>query len=345
MRKIAVVLFNLGGPDNLQAVKPFLFNLFFDKAIIRVPLPLRYALAKLISGRREKTARHIYARIGGKSPILEQTQAQAQALQRKLNESAEGEFRVFVSMRYWHPRSRKVVRQVKNYAPDEVVLLPLYPQFSSTTTASSFAEWKACAKVAGLNATLHALCCYHGEPHFIAAHVRKIRQALENMPRPFRILFSAHGLPEKIVQAGDPYQWQVEQSVAAILAELENENLDSGICYQSRVGPLKWIGPSTDDEIRRAGGEGKSLLVVPVAFVSEHSETLVELDIEYAGLAREAGVPHYRRVPALQADELFIESLAALAVKTVAREGVCSYQEKRICPAQFSQCPNRRHAV
>lgn len=309
--KIAVVLFNLGGPDGPDAVAPFLFNLFNDEAIIGAPQPIRWMIAKLISTRRAPVAREIYEHMGGGSPILPATLAQAQALEEKL--MARFEAKCFVSMRYWHPRADETVAAVKAWAPDEIILLPLYPHYSSTTTGSSLKDWARAARRGGLECPAHTICCYPIADQFIAAHAALLRAALERMQgRPVRVLLSAHGLPKRVIERGDPYQAQVEQTCAAVVAALGMPELDWVTCYQSRVGPLEWIGPATDAEIERAGREGKALIVVPIAFVSEHSETLVELDIEYRQRASAAGVPAYVRVPALGCQPLFIEALAAL---------------------------------
>jgi ferrochelatase len=331
--KTAVILFNLGGPHSLREVRPFLRNLFSDPAILRVQPAFRRALAWFISMRRAPTAKRIYAQIGGKSPIVEQTRAQAIALEEVLRK--KGEWRVFSCMRYWHPMSTDVVRQVKAYNPDRVVLLPLYPQYSTATTASSIEDWKHSALREGLKCETHTICCYPTDRRFIAAHAELLRQAYwraseEGEPR---VLFSAHGLPEKIVAAGDPYPWQVEKTVHAIVDLMAMDELDYVVCYQSRVGPLKWIEPSTEEEIERAGKDGKSVVVVPVSFVSEHSETLVELDIEYAKLAKKAGVKNYVRVPALAASPHFIEALAELCFSI-------GQKKKRRGPPERAACPN-----
>ncbi|MBS4048491.1 MAG: ferrochelatase [Alphaproteobacteria bacterium] len=309
-QKTAVVLFNLGGPDSLPAVQPFLFNLFKDPAIIRLPNPFRWLLAKLISTRRAPVAQEIYAKMGGRSPILPQTEAQAKALEAALG----GNFRVFIAMRYWHPFSDQTAKAVKDWGAERVVLLPLYPQFSTTTTASSFSDWTRAAKDAGLSAPTASIGCYSDEAGFVAAQTDLLRQALPaaEAKGPVRILFSAHGLPKKVVTDGDPYQMQVERSVTAILKQLNRPELDSSICYQSRVGPLEWIGPATDAEITQAAKDGRSIVVVPVAFVSEHSETLVELDIEYAELAQHNGAASYIRVPTVGIQPDFIAGLAGL---------------------------------
>lgn len=343
MARVAVVLFNLGGPDSLEAVRPFLFNLFNDPAIVNVPGPLRFALAKLISWRRAPIARDIYARLGGHSPLLEQTEGQARALERVL--AARGHnARCLIAMRYWKPFTREAVAQVKALAPDHLVLLPLYPQFSGTTAGSSLAQWHEEAEAVGLSTQTHEVCCYPTEPGFIEALADLTAQALTEARKvgPPRVLFSAHGLPKKIVDAGDPYQKQVEETVEQVVARLGEPGLDVQICYQSRLGPLEWIGPSTDEEIRRAGKEGKSLVVVPVAFVSEHSETLVELDLEYGHLAREVGVPAYIRVATVGQHPSFITGLAGLVERAIAAgDKPITYVNKHICDKTCKVCPHQ----
>ena len=342
MAKTAVVLFNLGGPDRSAAVQPFLFNLFNDPAIIGAPQPLRWALAKFISARRAPVAREIYANLGGGSPLLPNTEAQARALEEALGDL--GEIRVFIAMRYWHPLTEETVAAVAAYGPDRVVLLPLYPQYSTTTSGSSIGLWQRTAAQAGLTAPATAVCCYPTEPGFVAAAAGLLRPALAEasaIGKP-RLLFSAHGLPKKIIARGDPYQWQVEQSAAAVVEALDQVDLDWLVCYQSRVGPLAWIGPSTDGEITRAGRDGVPLVLLPIAFVSEHSETLVELDIEYRQLAEQAGVPLYLRVATVGTGDGFIEGLAGLVRESLAGERpLCSHGGGRICPAERGCCPQQ----
>ncbi|MBO6826262.1 MAG: ferrochelatase [Sneathiella sp.] len=335
----AVVLFNLGGPDNLEAVEPFLFNLFYDPAIIRLPKPLRFLIAKLISKRRGPIAREIYENMGGRSPILPQTEDQSKALAALLNEG-DDEYHVFIAMRYWYPRASETVKEVKALNPDEVILLPLYPQFSTTTTASSLKEWKEEAAKIGLDAPTSSICCYPDEIGFAKANAELIREKLAEVKgdQQPRLLFSAHGLPKKIVDAGDPYPWQVSQSVGAILKELGRDDLEHLICFQSRVGPVEWIGPDTEDEIKRAGTEKRAVMVIPVAFVSEHSETLVELDIEYGELAHEVGIPEYLRVPTVTVHPKFVEGLAGL-VKGCQKGTTSSLCGGRICPSDAAGCP------
>ena len=337
--KTGIVLFNLGGPDSPEAVEPFLRNLFSDPAIISLPAIVRLPLARLIARRRAPFARAIYDHMGGRSPILEQTQAQARALEAALGPDAK----VVVAMRCWHPFSDGAAEALRRFGPDRIILLPLYPQFSSTTSASSLLDWERAARKAGLTARTTRICCYPSNAGFIAAAAAKIRAAMEN-PAPgisYRLLLSAHGLPKRTIEKGDPYQFQVERTAQSLVDALGIKELDWNVCYQSRVGPLKWLEPSTDAEIRRAGQDGKGVVVAPIAFVSEHSETLVELDIEYRKLAREAGVPDYRRAGTVSADPAFIDGLSGLVRKALA-DGVCvNDNDGRICPGKFGRCGYR----
>ena len=341
--KIAIVLFNLGGPDCPEAVRPFLFNLFSDKSIIRIPNPMRTVLASVISRRRAKPAGEIYALLGGGSPLLPNTEMQAAALEQSL--AHLGHVRVFIAMRYWHPMSPEAAMQVQEFGPDRVILAPLYPQFSTTTTGSSLRVWHEAARTVGLKAPTSVLCCYPTEDGFIESYARLIRQGYdEALPhgRP-RVLFSSHGLPERIVRDGDPYQWQCEQTAAALVERLAIPELDWVSCYQSRVGPLKWIGPSTDDEIMRAGADAVPVVVAPIAFVSDHSETLVEIGMEYRHLAEEHGVPHFVRVPAVGVEPAFIGGLARLIEMVRDKEvPICSQNGGRLCPAGWRGCPQRQ---
>lgn len=337
--KTAVVLLNLGGPDSPAAVRPFLVNLFSDPAIIGAPAPIRWLLARLIAARRAKPAGEIYAHLGGGSPLLANTEAQAKALEEALGTG----YRVFISMRYWTPRAAETATTVRAWGAERVIVLPLYPQFSTATSASSVADWRRAAKSVGLSAPTPALCCYPAERGFVEAMADLTAPRLAEARRagPARVLFSAHGLPEKMVERGDPYQWQIEASAAAIADQLGLAAEQWRICYQSRVGPMQWIGPSTEAEINRAGAERTALVVVPLAFVSEHSETLVELDIEYAELARKAGVPTYLRVPTVGTHEKFIAGLARLVVgASAALGGWVNQSGGRVCPAGHSRCPH-----
>jgi ferrochelatase len=329
--KTAVILFNLGGPDGLEAVEPFLFNLFSDPAIIGAPQPIRWLIAKLISKRRAPIAREIYARIGGRSPLLPETVAQARALERVLGE----DWRCFIAMRYWHPFTEEAVEAVKVWGADQVVLLPLYPQFSGTTSGSSLKEWRRAARRAGLDLPTRTVCCYPEQPGLVSAMAALVRDghaAASRIGRP-RVLFSAHGLPRKVIERGDPYQKQIERTAAVVADATGISMLDWVVCYQSRVGPLEWIGPSTEEELERAGRDGVPVVVVPVAFVSEHSETLVELDIEYRHRAEALGVPGYVRVPALGCHPDFIAGLAEMARKAGDDTG-------KACRAAGCRCPS-----
>jgi ferrochelatase len=352
MRRVAVVLFNLGGPDAPEAVRPFLENLFTDPAILRVPGFLRPWLGRFIAARRTKAAAENYAILGGRSPLRELTEEQGRALEATLNAadgSGEEEHRCFVAMRYWHPFSEEAARAVAEWGATEVVLLPLYPQFSTTTTGSSMAAWDEAARAVGLSLPTTTVCCWHSDEGFAAATAAVVRaardKALAELPpgTGLRVLFSAHGLPESIVKRGDPYQWQVERTVAAVVEALGVQGLDHRICYQSRVTPQRWIGPSTEDALETAAEDKVAVLVCPIAFVSEHSETLVELDVEYRELAHKIGVPGYFRVPAQNSDAAFIASLAALVRR--ARDGgraLCSFAGARQCPRAHGDCPHAK---
>ena len=339
MSRVAVVLMNLGGPDSLNAVEPFLRNLFRDPAIIGAPGPVRQLLARLIAKRRGPEAREIYRSIGGRSPLLEETEEQAAALQAALGDF--GEIKVVIAMRYWHPMSDAAVRKVAAFGPERVVLLPLYPQFSTTTVASSLDAWRSAASAAGIVTPMRAVCCYPQSDGLIAAHAALIEPLLAIAAEvgPPRLLFSAHGLPKRVVARGDPYQWQVEETARHIVARLGRDDLDWTVCYQSKVGPLAWLEPSTVEELDRAGRARVPVVVVPIAFVSEHSETLVELDITYRAHAERAGVPAYHRVPALGTHPAFIEALAALVRRTLDGTGLDSGEGGRICPAAHRSCP------
>jgi ferrochelatase len=344
--KTAIVLFNLGGPDRLESVRPFLLNLFTDPAILRVPFFVRPILARRIARARVGPATEIYRRLGGRSPLLTLTEQQARALEAALPEL---QARCFVAMRYWHPFSLQAARAVKVWNPDEVVLLPLYPQYSTTTTGSSLTAWRQAAVRVGLVKPTTALCCYFNDEGFLAATAailrRSIAEARAALPAGarLRMLFSAHGLPEVIVKAGDPYQFQIERSVAGVLRHLGEPSLDHVVCYQSRVTPQRWLAPSTAAEVERAGRDGVAVLMVPIAFVSDHSETLVELDIDYREVAERVGVPAYFRAPVQNSDPGFIAALAGL-VRQARRNGpgLCCSVGAGGCPSPHRECPHIR---
>jgi len=331
----AVILFNLGGPDKLESIEPFLFNLFNDPAIISIPSFFRYPLAKFLAKKRTPVAKNIYKEIGNKSPILELTEEQSKNLEKNLLK--EDDYKCFVVMRFWHPRALDAIKQVRKYNPEEIVLLPLYPQFSFTTSGSSINEWNKLCKENNYKVKTKTICCYPTENNFIISHVSLIKKTILTVKdKNFILIFSAHGLPESKIKKGDPYQWHVEETVKEIILKLENENLDYVISYQSRVGPMKWIGPSTDAEIIKYSRAKKGIIIVPVAFVSEHSETLVELDIKCKKLAEKNGCIFYKRVPTLGSEENFIKGLSKLVLKTTERENFVS---SIICPNKFVKCP------
>ena len=344
MARTAVVLFNLGGPDSPESIQPFLFNLFNDVAIISLPQPLRWCVAQLISRRRAPIATEIYENLGGKSPLLELTQAQAIALQNELQDL--GLVKVFVCMRYWHPMSKEVLGKVASFRPDHIVLIPLYPQYSKTTSGSSLSEWRNVAKSANLQISTTAICCYPTEVGWIKAQTELLATSMKRVSHEskLRVLFSAHGLPQNVISSGDPYQWQVEKTSQAIVDCLNSADLDWAVCYQSRVGPLKWIGPSLEEELVRAAADDVAVVVLPVAFVSEHSETLVELDIEYRAKASRLGIAEYVRVPAVGTEPSFIRGLGGLVRGAMLEKQYLICGEnwgKRICPSDRLTCPQR----
>jgi len=341
--KKAVILFNLGGPDKLENVEPFLFNLFNDPAILNLPGIIRYPLAKFIANRRAPVAKKIYEELGGSSPILKLTIDQSKELEKKLNQNNSlDEYKCFIVMRCWHPRAKKVVNEVRSFNPEEIILLPLYPQFSASTSASSIQEWENICKINNYKIKTSTICCYPTDKNFIKAHAIEINKKINGINN-YKLIFSAHGLPEKNIKKGDPYQWQVEQTVNEIVKYLNIQNLDWILSYQSRVGPLKWIGPSTDNVIIKNSKLGKQLIIVPVAFVSEHSETLVELDIEYKKLALDNGCIKYIRVPALGVNDTFIESLSNLIInKDKNQFNGKIFPPINKCPSNFIKCPCQR---
>jgi protoporphyrin/coproporphyrin ferrochelatase len=311
MARRAVVLMNLGGPDSPAAVRPFLYNLFSDRAIITLPALVRLPLAWVIARQRAPVAREIYAQLGGASPLLANTKAQAAALEEALG----SDYRCYIAMRYWDPLTAEAMREVKAWQPQEIVLLPLYPQFSTTTTASSLGVWSREASRQGFDCPAQSIRSYPTQPGFISAIADLIGDVLDmvaGVTPAVRLLFSAHGLPVKIVEAGDPYPQEVTQTADAVVRALGRPAPDWCVCYQSRVGPLAWLSPSVEDELRRAAADRVAVIVAPISFVSEHSETLVELDRDYRRLAEECGVTGYWRVPTVGTHPRFIAGLADL---------------------------------
>ena len=310
-----------------------------------MPFFIRPLLARIIAAARVKPATENYAILGGKSPLLELTRDQAAALETALS-SPDIEAKCFIAMRYWHPFSRQTAAEVRDWAADEVFLLPLYPHFSTTTTGSSLSAWREAAARVGLARPVTTLCCWFNDAAYVAATAAIVRRSLDAARAastvPVRILFSAHGLPETIVEKGDPYQFQIESTVQAVVDRLREGGLDWRVCYQSRATPQKWLDPSTEATIEDAVRDGVAVLVVPIAFVSEHSETLVELDVEYRELAEKMGIAGYYRAPAQNSDPGFIAAMAE-AVRTARRRGpgTCSFNGARACPGQHQDCPMR----
>ena len=338
-KKIAVILFNLGGPDKAESIRPFLINFFMDKNIIRAPIFVRYFVSRLIAWRRsKKEAGDSYGMLGGKSPLLENTEAQAEALQAVLGDG----FKVFVVMRYWHPMAEQVTKDVQQFNPDEVILLPLYPQYSTTTTRSSFEDWFKHSKNIGLNPKTQIICCYPFDKGLIVASVDNIKKSFIDFKEKYgvtpRLLFSAHGLPEKIIKDGDSYQWACIESAHKIARATGIDNLDYSICYQSRVGPLKWIDPSTEEALEVAAHDKKGVLIYPHAFVSEHVETLVEIEEEYRHVAKELGILAFERVATVSCHPAFIAGLADLVQAQIGAGQYPNEFNPRVCPLEFSQC-------
>jgi ferrochelatase len=340
-RRVAVVLFNLGGPDELDAVRPFLFNLFSDPAIIGLPALARIPLASLIAGLRSRPAKLNYARMGGASPLMTETLAQSEALKAALLERLPAAtIETFVAMRYWRPFSAETAAAVAAFAPDEVALVPLYPQFSTTTTASSFKAWQAVYRGSGV---VRSVCCYPTLDGLVEAHANRIEAAWNEAgrPEPVRLIFSAHGLPERVVRAGDPYAAQVAATAQAVAMRLPTGLADWRIAYQSRVGPMKWLGPSTLDAIEAAASDGVGVVISPIAFVSEHVETLVELDHDYRLRAQAAGCSPYVRAPTLGVEAAFIDGLAGLVEAALDRPGGVAPGSGFTCAAAWPKCPFR----
>jgi len=350
-QKLAVVLMNLGCPLQKEDIEPFLYNFFMDENILSVPVFMRKILAGRIAKKRSKgAALNAYKELDYKSPLLENTIDQAVALQDIIMDNDVHGFdkvKVFVSMRYWPPTSEDTIEQVKDFGADHVLLLPLYPQFSTATTKSSLEDWVVKAKEMDLTCDITPICCYPFDDGFIKASADRIETAYNSAKRrrpdqKYRVLFSAHGLPEKTVKAGDPYQWQCEQSAKKIAAELQIEDLDWEVCYQSRVGPLKWIGPSTEEALQRAADDEKAVLIYPHAFVSEHVETLVEIEQEYKKLSKEMGVPDFVRVETVGTHPIFIQGLADIVKYTMYQRPqpalYCGHSRVSICPKQYKKC-------
>ncbi len=316
--RTAIVLFNLGGPDSLEAVEPFLYNLFVDPDIINFPgsFLVRKWLARLISSRRHPRIQEQYKQIGEKSPLKEFTLGQAALLEEQLNKKFPA--RVFAAMRYWHPFTSEVLDEIEKEGIKKVILLPLYPQYSKATTESSVKEWKnQLSERGGIDGLSWSLIDhYYDFPPYIDAFFERIDQGLEKFPAEQRekvdILFSAHGTPMKLVREGDPYSGHICETVSAIMKRGDWSN-PHHLCFQSKVGPQKWLTPSTPDTIEELAAKGvRNMLLVPVAFASDHLETLFELGIEYRHIAEQKGVERYEVTEGLNYSEKFIDALAQL---------------------------------
>lgn len=317
MQGLAVVLFQLGGPDSLTSVKPFLRNLFLDPDIIDFPgsFLAQGLLARFIATRRAPTVAKRYEEIGGKSPINELTELQARALEISLHK-ANINATVFVAMRYWHPLTNTVVDQIKQGGFQEVILLPLYPQFSKATTYSSLNEWNRQCSRAGLDIPTRLICCYPNHPRYVGAIVDRVNTALARFegtdPADIDLVFSAHGVPLDFIRNGDPYRLQIEETVRQVCRKGQWKS-PSVLSYQSRVGPARWLEPSLLETIHSLAGRGRrNLLIIPVAFVTEHIETLHEINIEAREEAEALGVGQFEMMRALNDHPLFIECLADL---------------------------------
>ncbi len=326
-RRIGVVLFQLGGPDTLEAIEPFLFNLFCDPDIIDFPFARigRKPLAKLISSTRARKVQHHYATIGGGSPIRRFTEQQARALQLKLTESGL-DARCFVAMRYWHPFTARAIEQLRDACCDEVVLLPLYPQYSSTTTGSSLNEWR---RLFRKDVPVRCVDAFYRHELYLQALVEKIDEALARFAEPERpeIVFSAHSVPVAVIHKGDPYQRQIEETVELLM---QRGGWTNGyrLCYQSKVGASKWLQPSLHTALRElAVQKGREVCIVPVSFVSDHVETLGELDHEARAEAAKLGIKRFEMTSGLNDSPTFIAALADLVGTAI---GVDLASERRV---------------
>jgi ferrochelatase len=321
-RRIGVLLFNLGGPERLEDVRPFLFNLFADPDIIRLPFrAMQKPIAWLISTQRYKKSRGYYEKIGGGSPLRRITEEQAQALERAL-EDRNISARAYVGMRYWNPFIEEALDQIRRDSVDQLIVLPLYPQFSISTTGSSLNRMHAIARESGdaLPQT-SVICSFEADPNYIEAMAAATFEELANFPdqdpSKTHILFSAHSVPVRYIEEGDPYLDHTKRTVELIMQRLGVQRPHT-LSFQSKVGPVEWLTPATNETITKLASEGVSqLMLVPVSFVSEHSETLYEMDILYRDVAAEAGIKHYRRVPTMNCRPDFIRALASLVERAV----------------------------
>lgn len=319
MGRVGVLLLNLGGPEKLEDVGPFLFNLFSDPEIIRLPFPwLQKPLAWFIASRRTKKSQENYRKIGGGSPLRRITEAQADALKEQLQALGQ-DAKIYIGMRYWHPYTEEAIARIIQDGIEKLVILPLYPQFSISTSGSSFRLleklWQEDPRLQQIEYTV--IPSWYKQPGYLQAMAELIAQEIDQLPNPHEahVFFSAHGVPKSYVEeAGDPYQQEIEECTYLIMRTLDRPNAHT-LAYQSRVGPVEWLQPYTEDAIPELATKGiKDLVVVPISFVSEHIETLEEIDLEYRELAEEAGIHNFRRVPALNTHPVFIKALADLVI-------------------------------
>ena len=316
---IGIVMLNLGGPDSLQAVRPFLYNLFSDREIIRLGPPfLQKPLAWLISTLRSKKTSAMYSEIGGKSPILDITKAQAEAVEKELNKESAANFKVYIGMRYWHPFMKDTVNNILKDGVSRLVVLSLYPHYSKATTRSSVDDFKRA--ISGKDINIDYIEEWYDFPAYIDSLTDLIARGTEKFRgSDFDILYSAHSLPQSFIDEGDPYLDHIKKTIEKVNERLTGEpynitNLKWRLSFQSKTGPVKWLEPSTETTINKLSEEGcRNLLVVPVSFVSDHIETLHEIDIQYKELAKEKGI-NLKRCASLNTSEKFISALKELII-------------------------------
>lgn len=315
MEKTAIILLNLGGPDSLNSVEPFLYNLFSDPDIFKIPIGQKL-FAKLISSLRAPKVIEEYKLIGGKSPINEWTEIQRSMLEKKMRE-INPSIDVYIAMRYWKPFTKEIAEKVEKENYSKIILLPLYPHYSITTTGSSFNEWNRHYR--GDQSKLIFINNYYNDEKYIEALNQRIDETISKFPEDKRnkihLVFSAHGTPVYLVKKGDPYSHQIKETIEAIM-KLRNYSHPYHLCFQSKVGPQKWLKPATDEMIKDLAAQGhKNLLIIPISFVSDHIETLFELDIEYRHISEEVGIENYVVMKGLNDSELFIDALVNLVKK------------------------------
>lgn len=344
--RVGVLLLNLGGPEQLDDVQPFLFNLFSDPEIIRLPVSwLQRPLAWLISTTRAKKSQENYKQIGGGSPLRRITEEQAQAMQEALRCRGR-DVQVYIGMRYWYPFTEEAIARIKRDKIEHLVILPLYPQFSISTSGSSFRLlekiWQEDPSLSNIEHTV--IPSWYDRPGYLEAMAQLIGQQLDQLDEPDKahVFFSAHGVPVSYVEeAGDPYQSEIERCVELIMRKLNRSN-EYTLAYQSRVGPVEWLKPYTEDAIEELAEQGiDTLVVVPISFVSEHIETLQEIDMEYREVAEEAGIHRFQRVPALNTHPVFIESLAEMVVDAI-NSPPCRLEEVTALPEKTKMYPQEK---